>query len=96
MREIKLMPDYQCYPLWEASKGKVGNINPDNLPISDSIKLELLAWANLYDGTLNLDDPAASGFKDTQEANEFRQIGNRLGIKLQEELGKGVLVQVKL
>ncbi|MBO8215150.1 hypothetical protein [Acinetobacter nosocomialis] len=32
---IKLMPDYQCYPLWEYDEfGLVANLNPKDLPIS--------------------------------------------------------------
>ncbi len=36
MKRIKLMADYDCYPLWLDSDDEVGNIDPDVLPISDS------------------------------------------------------------
>ncbi|KES16178.1 hypothetical protein GASC598I20_006050, partial [Gilliamella apicola SCGC AB-598-I20] len=36
MKKIKLMADYECYPLWIDSDNEVGNIDPDSLLISDS------------------------------------------------------------
>ena len=62
MRTIKLMPDYQCHPLWEASPGMVGNIDPATLPIPRDPVARLPEWARLYDATLNADDPVQSGF----------------------------------
>ncbi|BDI18607.1 hypothetical protein ANSO36C_44090 [Nostoc cf. commune SO-36] len=32
--KIKLMPDYGCYPLWWVSSDKIGNIDPETLPLS--------------------------------------------------------------
>jgi len=29
IEKIKLMADYGCYPLWWASSGKVGDIDPE-------------------------------------------------------------------
>lgn len=58
MRVIKLMADYQCFPLWEASPGAVGNIDPKDLPISLSLQRELMVWAEKFDATLNMQDPA--------------------------------------
>jgi hypothetical protein len=87
MRVIKLMADYQCFPLWEASPGKVGNIDPSSLPISEELGGDLLKWADLYDATLNTDDPIRSGFKTAAERLEFAKIGTRLCQRLREELG---------
>jgi len=28
MKMIKLMPDYQCHPLWNVSPGEYGDIDP--------------------------------------------------------------------
>jgi hypothetical protein len=57
MRTIKVMADYQCFPLWEASPGEVGNIDPDDLPISHILKERLAAWARAFDATLSMDYP---------------------------------------
>jgi hypothetical protein len=45
MKNIKLMADYQCHPLWNMSPGEYGDINPDDLPISQELKDQLNAWA---------------------------------------------------
>jgi hypothetical protein len=95
MRIIKLMADYQCYPLWEASPGQVGNIDPASLPISPDLVIRLTEWARLYDANLKLDDPARSGFKSHEERLEFIEIGHRLAKDLQAELGTEYLIVEK-
>ena len=96
MRIIKLMPDYQCHPLWEASPGAMGNIDPDTLPISRDLVAHLAEWAKTYDSTLNVDDPVQSGFKSDGERLDFIGAGNRLAEALQAELGVDYLVKVKI
>lgn len=90
------MADYQCFPLWEASQGLVGNIDPKELPISDELKLQLLKWAQVYDGTLNMDDPTCSGFQSDDEETQFKSLGNELGVRLQAELGIDFNVKIKI
>jgi len=90
------MADYQCFPLWEASPGAVGNIDPKDLPISSSLQQELMAWAAKFDATLNMDDPASSGFKSELEADEFRMNGEALAQRLRKELGSSYAVTKKL
>lgn len=92
MRTIKLMADYQCFPLWEVSPEIVGNINPQDLPISSMLKQALMMWAAKFDATLNMDDPVSSGFGSERAANEFREEGDALAQRLQEELGKNYVV----
>jgi len=86
------MTDYQCFPLWEASPGVVGNINPQDLPISTSLREALLAWAAKYDATLNMADPLSSGFDSRQAASEFREEGDALAQRLQKELGENYTI----
>jgi hypothetical protein len=57
VRKIRVMADYQCWPLWEASPGRFGDIEPASLPISDSLRGDLLEWKRMFDSILNLDDP---------------------------------------
>lgn len=94
MRAIKLMADFQCHPLWEASPGVIGNIYPGDLPISSSLRNRLMAWAATFDATLNMDDPASSGFESDQAAGEFKQEGAALAQQLQDELGAAYAVNV--
>lgn len=87
MKKIKLMADYECYPLWIDSDNEVGNIDPDSLLISDSLKNELNKWSDDYDKTLNSDNPLESGFKTINEEIAFKKKGKCLQEKLQIELG---------
>ncbi|RDD79780.1 hypothetical protein [Dyella tabacisoli] len=87
------MADYHCYPLWEASPGVVGNIDPVTLPIHKGLIDRLNAWANDYDATLNLDDPMASGFASEQAKSEFASRAGLLVADLQNELGPEYVVK---
>ena len=87
MRTIKLMADYHCFPLWEVPGDCVGNIDPDSLPLSDSLKTKLLNWADIYDATLNMEDPARSGFLSIGDAEDFEAQGMALVDQIVEELG---------
>lgn len=73
----------------------VGNIDPKNLPVSDRLRHDLLKWAEWYDSTLNIKDPATSGFRHKAVEEEFKRVGHALGERLQKELGNGFTVVVK-
>jgi hypothetical protein len=96
MRKIKLMADYDCFPLWEADAGRAGDLDPNVLPISQVLKERLLRWASTFDATLDRDDPRLSGFATPAEKITFSTEGVVLGADLQEELGPTfhVIVQV--
>lgn len=96
MIAIKLMADYQCYPLWNVSQGEVGNIDPNDLPISAELRRELMEWADLYDSTFNDNDPSCSEFKNETEEFEFRKTSKELGSRLSCELGSGFTVITKI
>ena len=83
---IKLNTDYFCHPLWWATPGKVGNIDPETLPLSSETKQQLKNWSNTYNSILNLDGPAASGFVDEETRNNFEREGICLWMKLKQEL----------
>jgi len=87
VRVIKLMPDYGCFPLWEASPELVGNIDPSALPLSDGLKAELKAWSAEFDSTLNPDDPLRSGFASLDDERAFASMGQQIREKLEKELG---------
>lgn len=95
MRALKLMADYDSYPLWEASPGEVGNVDPGDLPLSESLRADLLAWADVYDATLNRDDPRRSGFTDDQRRERFIAERERLAQHLRAELGPDYTIVVQ-
>ena len=79
---LKLMSDYHCFPLWAMP----GNVDPDDLPLSDELKSALHGWAASFDRTLNHDYPPDSGFADTQDEEGFVSEGLRLWQELRREL----------
>jgi hypothetical protein len=95
VRTIKLMPDYRCWPLWHASGIEVGDIDPDTLPLSADLKARLQAWAEVYDNSLNWEDPASSTGLMGEELARFQQEGSQLARLLREELGSGYSVVVQ-
>jgi hypothetical protein len=84
---VRLMPDYQCFPLWLDEPNEVGNIDPRDLQISSDLMDALQAWASRYDATLNKDDPTNSGFSSVIEEEFFLDEGRRLSARLTEQLG---------
>lgn len=88
MRALKLMADYQSFPLWESSPGAFGNIDPASLPISAELISRLSEWAEKYDKTLDLDDPMNSGFSSEQVEHAFFEEGRGICHALQSELGE--------
>jgi hypothetical protein len=94
MNSIKLMADYQCHPLWNMLPGEYGDMNPDDLPISQGLKDQLHAWARAFDATLNMDYPPDSGFDSDEAEAEFKREGYRLAEELRNELGSAFTITV--
>ncbi|HYV50050.1 MAG TPA: hypothetical protein VFA20_34580 [Myxococcaceae bacterium] len=85
--KLRLMPDYDCHPLWETLPDGVRNVAPEELSLSPGLRQELRAWAARYDATLNRDDPSASGFKSAEDERDFEETGVRLWERLRQEMG---------
>ena len=90
---IKVMADYECFPLWRINCANPNNIDPATLPISPALTEDLLDWAARYDATLNRVDPAASGFTDAAAEHAFSARGEHLARRLAEELGPAYTVE---
>jgi hypothetical protein len=86
MRKLKLMTDYNCFPLWETVKDRLENIDPNSLKISEELKNSLYRWAEAFDATLNQDYPPDSGFATEEEVEKFEQEGRRIFNELKEQL----------
>ena len=80
------MADYECWPLWEPGADLYA-LEPTSLPISAHLQERLWRWAEVYDATLNREDPASSGFSSEAERQEFIRDGLTLHQRLQNELG---------
>lgn len=95
MKNIKLMVDYQCHPLWNMSPDEYGDIAPCELPISEELQERLSKWAAIYDETLDADYPPNSGFKSEELESEFKREGERLAESLRNELAPDFSVFLK-
>lgn len=95
MKKLKVMADYECFPIWDMSPEKYGDVDPNVLPISDELKQQLFDWSNEYDGTMNHSDPASSGFKSREVEMAFKERGVKLAHQLQKELGPNYKVLIK-
>jgi hypothetical protein len=94
--KIKLMTDYGCHPLWWDGQGRVGNIDPALLGLSEELRRELQSWATRYDAILNHDDPRASGFRSRDDEQSFEEDGRSLKAKLEDALGPSFEVRLHL
>ena len=95
MKNIKLMADYQCHPLWYMSPDEYRDIAPCELPISEELQKRLSKWAAIYDETLDADYPPNSGFKSEELEREFKREGERLAESLRNELGPDYSIFLK-
>lgn len=86
MNSIKVMADYQCFPIWHYGSDNVGDIDPATLPITKELASSFLEWAATYDATLNRQDPIESGFGTEASEAEFVEKGLELAQKLKCEL----------
>lgn len=96
MKKIKVTADYQCHPLWDMTPGMYSDIDPNSLPISTELKKQFRDWALAFDETLDMNDPASSGFKSDEAAAAFKARGRQLAERLQLELGSEFVVSVKV
>jgi hypothetical protein len=85
-QQIKLMAEYNCFPLWKTQEQIWDNINPASLPLSKETIIRLEKWANTFDSTLNHDDPISSKFANSKDEEAFEQEGILICYQLQKEL----------
>lgn len=88
MKAIKLMPDYNTFPLWHYEGEEVGAIDPIQLPLTGHLPERLTRWAKWYDTTLNQEYPPDSGFRSVGELIAFDKEGVLLWRDLRLALAK--------
>lgn len=91
-RQIKLMPDYQCWPLWWAGAHEPGNIDPASLALSAALISKLGAWAQRFDAQMNFEDPSLAMPLLGQALEDFEVEGQQLWQQLCVELGNAYTV----
>jgi hypothetical protein len=89
MKKIKLMADYNSWPLWyddPDDQYNMGPFDPNSWPISESLCGELEAWQNKFNATIDMSNPSDAGFNSVKELEEFLEHGQKLKEKLAIEL----------
>ncbi|MCP4308912.1 MAG: hypothetical protein GY788_29385 [bacterium] len=77
---FRLAADYHCYPTWRgADDGSLENPAPQSLQLPAQLAADLLRWAEVFDQTLDPDDPMSSGFSTDLEHEMFVRWGYALG-----------------
>jgi len=87
VRQIKLMWDYDCWPLWHFGGSEAGNIDPDSLPLSRETRTRLSEWAAISNAKLNRNDPPSTEWTK-EEKLAIEAEGRQIWKVLQRELGK--------
>ena len=89
---IRVLADYNCYPLWLAGQEGYENVSPDKLGLSSKLRQAINDWAEEYDQTYNDADPASSGFRTGDAEKRHSARGEELATRVKEELGEGYSV----
>lgn len=72
--------------MWWVSSEKMGDIDPETLPLSQKTISRLEKWADMYDAKLNEDEPDLSNFSNDEEQESFEKEGINLWKQLKQEL----------
>jgi hypothetical protein len=86
MKKIKIMPEYGCSPLWlYDEKNSVKNLDISELAVSQSLKNDILLWANTYESTFDEAYPPDSGFSNNSDEKAFESAGVLIWEKMLKE-----------
>lgn len=95
MIELRLEHDWYCTPAWwNVRDGElVGEVDREDLPVSDNLWAQLMLWSGRMDATMNRQDPRDAGFKTEKELNQWIAEGFELWLRPRKELGPGYRVE---
>jgi hypothetical protein len=92
---IKVMADFECWPLWWHPDYDIGNVDPETLGLSPALCNDLTQWAAKFDAIVDRDDPTSPAFATVADEEEFHQQGRVLTARLQGELAKVAIVRYR-
>ena len=81
---IKVMADYGTHALWALDEDVYGDIDPNVLDLSPELTRDLIAWADAFSASLDLDDPSESRWTD-DERSAHEAMARPLAIRLARE-----------
>lgn len=77
--ETRVAADYGCFATWRRTPdGALLNVSPAELPVPETLQVALVRWAEVYDATLDREDPMNSGFATDLEHEIFVSWGRAL------------------
>ncbi|MEQ1754962.1 MAG: hypothetical protein ABL973_12605 [Micropepsaceae bacterium] len=77
---LRLQPDWQCHPLWDADTGD--NVSQYALELPHELMDRIERWDDLFQDTYDGDDPSSSGFKSEHERQLYREEGKAIAAEL--------------
>jgi hypothetical protein len=89
VRHIEIIPEYFACPITDRDAGE--EMYMEDVPISQSLKDRLQAWAERFDATIDVTHPYESpnpGFASPEDQADFVAQGYVLWHDLQQELGQ--------
>ncbi|MGR2741122.1 hypothetical protein ACUY1T_21980 [Billgrantia sp. Q4P2] len=93
MITLRLVKEYMAGPIFCPDPERMGHVEVDELPISQALKAQILAWDSEYQATFNDDYPPDSGFGSPEAESMHIAEGSRLAKSLQQELGGDYMVE---
>jgi len=91
---IMLAADWHCQPLWGKDFDKLGNIDPNNLPLTEGLIRDLEAWRDAFMASYNVDDPGNSLWSDEQH-RRHAELAIPLAKRLAAELPDRTIIVLK-
>jgi hypothetical protein len=87
-QRVKVMADYGCDPIWAMDDDIYGCFPPEDLGLSPELVADIKAWAERFEGRLNMDDPGANDRSEAEleaERLKHESEGRQLAIRLKRE-----------
>ena len=80
---VKLSAEYFCFPTWRRdADGFYEDMSPVRIPLSAALSKDVMTWSDTYQQTYADSDPAASGFADLEQVDEFVTEGRKLAERI--------------
>lgn len=84
---LRVLAEYECWPLWQEVRNGVRNLAPEDLGLPESLASGFHAWARKYEETFDPTYPMNSGFADVASENEFYAQGLELAREMAAMIG---------
>lgn len=93
MISLRLANEFFAPPIFCSDPDKMGHVEVDDLPVSDSLKIALSAWDAEFQSTYNDSYPPDLGFQSPEIQLAHCKRGEELAKLLQAELGDMFMVE---